>query len=148
MRTLTFRARKMMVELSYLTQGVFYFLFGRDHQCGCGHKAKWKTYLVVEDKKGLYILRDNKYCPQCFKEASIRCALCGKVIIPEDPVVVYIPRSKSYKAPEYAVCIDDPPRGLLGCMRHDCADPFVLRSGFWEMPGRYEPKPVEFGEPR
>ncbi|NTW88760.1 MAG: hypothetical protein HGB26_06475, partial [Desulfobulbaceae bacterium] len=74
------------------------------------------------------------YCHACIKKMAIRCAWCGKPIFIGDPVTLYSP-SKGFEIPEYAVRYSEDPLRLVGCLRWDCADSGIDRSGFWMPPG-------------
>lgn len=113
---------------------------GKDYDCKCGHKAKKRTFIKFEDGvEGLFILNGLEYCPQCFKAAAIKCAWCGKIIVPGDPVTLYTPTGQDWKLPKGARIYKEKPRlQVVGCLRWDCADTGADRSGFWVMPGRVE----------
>ncbi len=130
-----------LFELWCWLQHYFFLVFGRNHLCGCGHKAKLKTMIFPgEDSAGLYQLGDKKYCPKCFLSQVIKCAWCGKVITPESPITLYSPNPE-FTIPDYAVKYRekevDPVR-LVGCLRWSCANTGADRAGFWEMPGKVE----------
>ncbi|NTW30199.1 MAG: hypothetical protein HGA33_02895 [Candidatus Moranbacteria bacterium] len=65
---------------------------------------------------------------------AIRCAWCGKPIFIGDPVTLYSP-NEGFEIPEYAVRYSEDPLRLVGCLRWDCADSGIDRSGFWMPPG-------------
>lgn len=113
--------------------------FGRNYLCKCGHKAKWKTRLFIGGSQGIYTLhKDTDYCPECFSKAAIKCAWCGKPIMPGDPITLYTPRKNDFEVPKHAVVWETDPLQLVGCLRWGCAESGADRSGFWEMPGRVQ----------
>jgi hypothetical protein len=111
--------------------------FGRTYLCKCGHRAKWKTRLVVNGREGLYTLANKEYCPQCFAGAAIKCAWCGDTIFPGDPITLYTPK-KDFAIPEHAVVHKTDPLELVGCFDWNCAESGADRRGFWVMPGKVQ----------
>jgi len=118
-------------------QHIFYFIFGRNHKCQCGHKAKWKTKLTVNGECGVYTLKKSKEnCPTCWANAAIKCAWCGGNICCGEPITLYTPKENS-EIPSHAVVYKQTPHiQLVGCLRWDCAEGGIDRTGFWVMPGK------------
>ncbi len=75
------------------------------------------------------------WCPDCLAKMAIRCAWCGKVVFPGDPITLYTP-TQEWKVPEYAVVYREDPFQVVGCLRMDCADTGADRAGFWVPPGK------------
>ncbi len=118
--------------------GWWYLCFGGDVLCSCGHSAKRHTFLSIDGTHaGLYTIPcENDYCPQCFKNAAIKCAWCSELILPGSPVTLYTPMDVS-KLPSHAVFYKKLPEvQVVGCLRWECADSGADRAGFWEMPGQ------------
>lgn len=134
---------------------------GRDYTCGCGHTAKRKTSLTIDGRSGVFTVprQAPPYCPQCWAEAAIKCAWCGDIIVPGDPITLYSPgkpaglffstkepseaqqrrKQEDFVVPEYAVVYQREPRlVLVGCLGWDCADVITDRAGFWVMPGKVQ----------
>lgn len=114
-------------------------LAGEDHECQCGHKAKWKTYIIAhKGNEGVYTIDKKKpeYCPECFVRAQISCAWCEKPIMPGEPITLYTPKIGT-EIPKHAVIYKkNPEPQLVGCLRWDCAATGADRAGFWVMPGK------------
>ncbi len=120
------------------SQSLFYKTFGRNYMCGCGHMAKQKTLFIINKCRGVYTLdKSRDYCPQCWRKAAIKCAWCGEIILPGEPITLYTPR-EGVTVPEYAVVYKEAPLQLVGCLRWDCADTGASRAGFWVMPGKVQ----------
>ncbi len=122
-------------------QTTVYQFLGRNYKCGCGHVAKWKTVLTVHGDSGVFTLPSRKpdYCSQCWAEAAIKCAWCEGTIVPGDAITLYTPSKKGFNVPEHAVIYrHEPHLQLVGCLRWNCADTGVDRTGFWIMPGKVQ----------
>ena len=105
----------------------------------CGHKTwlKARVRAYGESCKTRLPFETNNhtpYCHACIEKMAIRCAWCGKPIFIGDPVTLYSP-NKGFEIPEYAVRYSEDPLRLVGCLRWDCADSGIDRSGFWIPPG-------------
>lgn len=112
--------------------------FGKDITCMCGHIAKRKTYLPINEKSGVYTLsRDANYCPTCFARAAIVCASCGKTILPGEPIMLVMPAEDRTALPKTTklLTLESGEKANVLCLRTGCGEP-ALRNGFWEMPGR------------
>ncbi len=127
----------------HLFQHHFYRLCGRNHKCECGHKARWATLVKSQDgTEVLYVVRDKKYCPDCFLEKVIKCWRCGKEIFPGSYITLtfmdYYPNPPAY-AVTHTEREGSLPR-LVGCVRQTCTEfGAVDASGIWEMPGTVSP---------
>ncbi len=86
---------------------------------------------------GVYTTRKKNYCAQCFTNAVIKCAWCERPIAPGRPITLYTPTEANFQIPEGAIIYSEiPVLQLVGCLRTDCAESGLDRSGFWEMPGK------------
>jgi len=100
----------------------------------CGH-VDWKYYeLDVYGAAVSFVSPDDK-CPHCVLLAArrdiIRCAACGRPILPCHPVVLYNPE-KSDLRPGCITYADDQRKGVLGCVRDVCCPPAPgLIVGYW-----------------
>jgi len=106
----------------------------------CGHKTKMVDVIEIDGEKITFSLKKGvrpEYCINCLKEMSIKCAWCGKSILPGDPITLYSPRDES-KVPEHAVIYKKDPLQLVGCLRWGCADTGADRAGFWVPPGEVQ----------
>ena len=107
----------------------------------CGHEVQRKTEIEVFGEKFPMELKDGctpDWCPACMSKAAIRCAWCGKFIMPGDPITLYSPTKNDFVKPEHAVVYQENPLQLVGCMRWECAHTGADRAGFWKMPGEVQ----------
>jgi len=112
---------------------------GPTAQYGCGH-----TYAAVfkHDFFGEVLEVQDEYlaarqsCGECMlaevKPLLARCALCGFVIMPGEPVTAYM---AGYEQKTEWVTRTPDGRGVLGCLRPNCCpvEPPVV--GFWTLHG-------------
>lgn len=128
----------------------FFNIFKRKKiQAGCGHETKEKDRVTAfgEGCETQVPVIDGKtdYCHRCLERMAIKCAWCGKAIFIGDPITLYTPIDKDFKAPEYAVVHCNNPLQLVGCLRWNCAQTGADRAGFWYPPGKVMrvPSPLE-----
>lgn len=86
------------------------------------------------------------YCHACLGKMSIRCAWCGRPIVPGHEVTLYL-EQPGVKMPSYAVSYtheDTGQRAYVGCL-HCAEGGFGDAQGVWLPPGRVErvPSPLE-----
>lgn len=81
----------------------------------------------------LFQERQDSALPQL---PAIPCAWCGKSIWPGDPVTLYTPLNKNYQPASGVVTYRQEPRLFVGCLRRNCANSGMDRSGFWVPPGQ------------
>ena len=109
-------------------------------RCECGHMCRWKTRLVIDGEPGLFTRKDCNYCAQCFAKAAIKCAWCGKSIVPGSPITLYLPKEGAsvpgHAVPYKEMSTKDGRHAYVGCLRWECADTGADRAGFWVMPGK------------
>jgi len=97
---------------------------------GCGHRGP-KLYDL--DLYGQVMRHNGKVpdkCGECLtaelRAASCRCALCGLIIMPGDPVALYGPSSEFKRERVTRVR-----SGVLGCLRWDCCPSGAFFAGHW-----------------
>lgn len=119
-------------------QITFFFLFWRRYACGCGHRSRYKVGHKVDGYRGIWTLgKKRDYCARCWFAAAIKCAWCGKTILPESAITLMAPAAADFKIPDHAVVYKRTPHlQLVGCLRWNCADSGMDRAGFWVMPGK------------
>lgn len=107
----------------------------------CGHKTrkKWEVYAFGQFKEGLTISPNENnevdYCAHCLCDMIIRCANCGGIIIPGDPIVLY-KATHGFAPPEYAVSEGEgEDYRCVWCLRKGCAEK-LDRNAFWVIPGK------------
>jgi len=96
----------------------------------CGHRGPKLYHLDLYGQ----VLHSNgtspDTCGQCcaerFRADSCRCALCGLIIFPGDPVALYAP-SPDFKRAR----VTEVKSGVLGCMRWDCCPCGGYFAGHW-----------------
>lgn len=108
----------------------------------CGHETRRQGKLSAFGENCYLKMPVNDsgtvdYCLDCLAKMTIRCAWCGRPIFIGDPVTLYTPVDPEYQPPakEYAIYSEDPLR-LVGCLRIDCGESGIDRSGFWYPPGQ------------
>lgn len=127
-------------DLFFLLPNLFY---GKV-KCDCGHiSPRRKIISVFGEKHPLSFKgKDNpELCPDCWAGMAIKCAWCGKPIMPFDPITLYSPKNPdSFEIPEHAAIYSENPLRLVGCLRWKGCCPFsyLYRSGFWVPPGKVE----------
>jgi len=115
----------------------------------CGHETKRKGFLNAFGKmvEIRFIVRNNQteYCLECLSGMAIRCAWCGEVIFPYDPITLYSPMDKNRQMPDHAVLYNKEHNSYVGCLRWECAETGADRCGFWYPPGEVYrvPSPIE-----
>lgn len=71
--------------------GLMFFLY-REVTAGCGHKCRKVRQVIVVFGKRTEIhppwFVRPKFCPECLAKGAIKCAKCGKVILPGDFAVL------------------------------------------------------------
>jgi len=130
---------KVNGNIGAMAKLIFYKAFGKSYEAGfCGHKAKLFSKVRVFGKEILLEMQKGfAYCPECLAKMAIRCAWCGRFILPGDPITLYSPPDQDWIIPEYAVVYQkEPVVQLVGCMRLLCAEGAIDRTGFWVPPGR------------
>jgi len=70
---------------------------------------------------------------QSFENAIIKCAWCGGIIIPGDPITLHFPR-EGFRNPEYVVIFEEK---LVCCFRKRCRNGHNI-DGYWVNPGNVE----------
>lgn len=116
-------------------------LFGTTYiakECGHGTKRAIEVSAFGYTRKGIFKKDDLQYCSDCLVNMTIKCAWCGKPIFVGDPVTLYTPMKEDFIVPKHAVIYKKDPLQLVGCLRWDCADTGVDRSGFWVPPGKVQ----------
>ncbi|NTW14626.1 MAG: hypothetical protein HGA31_06425 [Candidatus Moranbacteria bacterium] len=105
----------------------------------CGHKTWLKGRVHAHDEFCVTRIPitdgHTPYCHACLEKMAIRCAWCGKPIFVGDPITLYSPK-KGFEIPDYAIRYSEDPLTLVGCLRWDCAESGMDRSGFWMPPGQ------------
>jgi hypothetical protein len=75
------------------------------------------------------VLQAREKCPECMLAqllaGTIRCAICGLLIPPNDPVALY---RKCGKERSYAYAVGDK---VIGCLRDDCCPSGGFYAGRW-----------------
>ena len=119
-------------------KSLWYKFFGQSYYAKiCGHTAKLFTRVKVLEEGAYLTLKPGfDYCPDCLSKMAIRCAWCGRSIVAGEPITLYSPSDKNSVIPAWAVVYSKKPLRLVGCMRFDCADSGIDRSGFWVEPGK------------
>ncbi len=103
----------------------------------CNHASPLTKKVSVFGEKVVFSVDSScpDWCPDCLAKMAIKCAWCGKSILPGDPVTLYTP-AQGWKAPEHAVVYQKDPFQVVGCLRMSCADTGSDRAGFWVPPGK------------
>lgn len=71
------------------------FFPNRKIKYNCGHIGRAKEIVKAFDQDIViqyYDTRNPEYCPQCLASMAIRCAWCGKIILPNNPITLYSPQ--------------------------------------------------------
>jgi hypothetical protein len=126
-------------NLALKAKWAFVKAFGANHTAKiCGHKTKLFSRVEVFGREVFCALKKGgfDYCPECRAKMAIRCAWCGRIIMPGDPITLYTPRDPDWKIPKHAVIYQrEPVLQLVGCMRLLCSEGAIDRTGFWVEPG-------------
>ncbi len=116
----------------------------------CGHSFKWKKkfkFTVFGEEVSFSTPKDEipGYCPECFSKMIIKCAWCGKLILPGSPITLYTPGDPAFVVPKHTHVFSKDPLQLVGCLYQDCAECGGDRAGFWVVPGEVwrVPRPEE-----
>lgn len=116
---------------------------GRKAKFACGHAAprKFKIdfYGEVREPQAA-LLKKRLRCGPCeaerLKKVSIRCALCGRAILPGDGVAAYMDDPEYKEA--WKTRIGSGKDGVLGCLYTDCCPSGGFFAGHWTEEG-YKP---------
>jgi len=96
----------------------------------CGHRGPKLYHLdlygSVMRSNGVSPDKCGQCCAEMFRSTSCRCALCGLVIFPGDPVALYGP-SRQFQ-PERVTEVRS---GVIGCLRWDCCPSGGFFAGHW-----------------
>ncbi len=105
----------------------------------CGHTAHERftlDFYGIEAAPTDERLAERADCPDCeierVRRTSIRCALCGHVILPGEPVALYVDDRKLFKKEAWKTLADG---HVVGCMRWDCCPSGGFFSGHWTPQG-------------
>lgn len=108
------------------------------HDYPCGHRApKFFDYDIFG--RIIQTRRDEPApkCPDCIlaEMASVfcRCALCGQVIHPGEPVALYAPSRKFRRE-----WVTEVKAGVIGCLGWDCCPSGGFFAGHW-LKGKFRP---------
>ncbi len=102
-----------------------------EKEYACGHigPALFSLNLYGEERP---VPDQGTCCPMCLtaklREVSIRCALCGLIILPGSPVAVYGLGSEGLRL-DIAHRVDG---GVVGCLGWDCCPTTGLFVGHWD----------------
>jgi len=101
---------------------------------GCGHTS-WRDFHGVfygESYGPASKKRGRDTCPECVLaktlSLSIRCALCGLVIMPGAPVALYAGPTSSFRKS----CATKHEGQFVGCLRWDCCPSGGFFAGHWD----------------
>jgi hypothetical protein len=96
----------------------------------CGHRGPrfydMDLYGQVLHNNGTSPEKCGQCCVKWFQTGTCRCARCGLIIFPGDPVALYGP-SADFK-PER---VTEVPSGVIGCLRWDCCPSGGFFAGHW-----------------
>lgn len=104
----------------------------------CGHRSVLVKEVEAHGEKqtARTDTQHLEYCPECLARMAIKCAWCGNVIWPGEPITLYSPSKKDFQVPDGAVVYSKEPLLLVGCLGWNCAETGGDRSGFWVPPGK------------
>lgn len=101
----------------------------------CGHDGPQRFTLDLfgeEHYPSYEFLDEMRRCPACIFEAvmagTIRCAVCGYVILAGEEVTLY--ENDGSFTPSWTTTADYG-RGVIACLRPDCRSPFFEVEGRW-----------------
>lgn len=101
----------------------------------CGHTGPVDFKFAVYGTESMPV-HDAEPCPDCAKETlvnyAIRCARCGKGIIPGDSVAVYHVINKGLRL-DIAKYSDE--SHVIGCLTPECCPTGGLFAGYWTPTG-------------
>ncbi|MDD4761683.1 MAG: hypothetical protein PHZ25_01505 [Candidatus Pacebacteria bacterium] len=131
---------KMLVKDLFF---LFPNFFRKKVKCDCGHvSSRRKIIYVFGEKYSLFFKEKGnpEFCPNCLARMAIRCAWCGRPIMPNDPITLFSPKDTNFKITENAFVYSENPLCLVGCLRWEGCCPFsyLYRAGFWIPPGKVE----------
>lgn len=111
------------------------------HACGHRYPKKFKMDFYGDVRTvSSELLKKRERCGDCMaawlKEISIRCVLCGGVILPGDGVATYMDDASFKEAWKTRIGKDG--LGVLGCLSMDCCPSGGFFSGHWTLEG-YRP---------
>lgn len=107
------------------------------YDCGHSHPGRFAYDLygtkLTPNKKGF---ADHTLCANCrlaeFKKVTIRCALCGGLIMPGEAVALYVHDEKIFDKPERITFVETGKiRQVIGCMDWDCCWSAAAFAGHW-----------------
>ena len=110
----------------------------------CGHDVFIKNpgyrFQLLGEARITSFLEETKvkYCPDCMRKMTIKCAWCGGQILFGDRITLYTPISKDFIPPKHAVVYRRYPfLQLVGCLKRECLDnPKTDIAGIWEGHGK------------
>lgn len=118
--------------------------FRKKVKCNCGHTSpRRKIIFILSEEYSLSFKGKGnpELCPDCWARMAIKCAWCGKPIMPFDPITLYSPKNPDdFEIPKHAVVYSENPLRLVGCLRWEgcCLFSHLNRAGFWVPPGKVE----------
>lgn len=110
-----------------------------DYECGHQDTIEFQVDLYGKSACRKRKEMDPKWCADCLlaevKKISIRCGLCGYVIMPGDEVALYVDDKKLFPHAAWKTLVEDQ---VVGCLRWDCCPSGGFLSGRWT-PHGYKP---------
>jgi len=103
----------------------------------CGHPGYETYYFYVYGERCVpteAYADANDTCPFCLLttvlERHIRCAVCGRAILPGDPVTFY--HDDPAFRPEWVTAVGASSEAVIGCLREGCCASISYVDGLWD----------------
>lgn len=108
----------------------------RKYTCGHSGPERYRLNVYGSLTKNIH---GERYCPDCMiqyvRKRTVRCALCGLPIYPDDAVALYHESSEGLPYRDRGHRIES---CYLGCLRWDCCPSYGFFAGHWTENG-YQP---------